>query len=74
MNLVRTSLRLEADLKKAAEQYALDNGMTLQRVFNDSLSLFLRKKTHKKSKKIDFGSHDLGVPLDNLTREDIYAD
>lgn len=74
MKLVRTTLRLEEPLKKAAERLAFENKTTLQRIFNDSLRQYLSKKSHKKAKRLVIRSRDLGESLDNLTREDYYAD
>lgn len=74
MNLIRTSLRIEAPLKKGAEELALRNNITLQKVMNDSLRAYLSGQAQKKAKKIVFQSRDLGINVDNLTREDYYAD
>lgn len=72
--LSRTTVRLHPQLKKAAETKALELDITFQDLFNDALHAYLKDLSHKKAKKIVFHSQDLGVPLDNLTREDIYAD
>jgi hypothetical protein len=70
--LMRTTLRIEENLKRSAELMALEKDTTLQAIFNEALTSYLQKKAEKKAKKIVFRSHDLGVPLDNLTREDFY--
>ncbi len=72
MQLVRTTLRLEERLKAIAERRALEENTTLQEVFNRALALFLDREGKKKAKKIVFKTHNLGKPLDNLTREDFY--
>ena len=72
MQLERTTLRLDKDLKKAAQMQALDEGTTLQAIHNRALEEFLGKKTQKKARKIVFHTHDMGEHLDNLTRDDFY--
>ncbi len=81
MQQVRTTLRLRKDLKKMADTMALEEETTLQAIFNNALENYLKGHTKKKSvhpfsesKKINFKTHDLGEPLDNLTRNDIYGD
>lgn len=70
--LMRTTLRIEEDLKRIAEHKALEENTTLQEIFNKALESYLQTEAKKKAKKIVFKTHDLGVPLDNLTRDDIY--
>lgn len=72
--LVRTSLRINENLKKIAEQKALHMNITLQDIFNDALAQYLERDAQKQAKKIVFKTHDLGVPLDNLKRADYYLD
>lgn len=72
--LVRTTLRLKENLKKAAEKKALQDDVTLQGIFNRALEEYLDKDARKKAKKIIFKTHHLGNPLDNLTRDDFYPD
>ena len=72
MQLVRTTLRVKSDLKKAAEKYALHEDTTLQNIFNNALEEYLKGKAEKKAKELVFKTHDLGAPLDNLTRDDYY--
>lgn len=74
MELVRTTLRLKPNLKKAAERKALEEDMTLQEIFNDALEKYLEQEGRKEARKIVFGTHRLGAPLDNLTRDDYYPD
>lgn len=74
MQLIRTTVRLDQDLKKFAEQKALDENKTLQEIFNDALKSYLKSQAKKEAKEIIFKTHDLGEPLDNLTRDDIYGD
>lgn len=70
--LMRTTLRIEENLKKIAEQKALEEDTTLQEIFNKALEKYLKDEAGKKAKKIVFKTHDLGVPLDNLNRADFY--
>lgn len=73
MKLVRTSLRLKSNLKKEAERIALDKNTTLQEIFNRALEEYLNKAAQNKVRKIVFKTHNLGKPLDNLTRADYYS-
>lgn len=72
--LIRTTLRIEENLKKTAERKALEEDTTLQAIFNRALDEFLKNQAKKKSKKIVFITHDLGVPLDHLRRKDYYSE
>ena len=73
MQLTRTTLRLRSDLKKMAEKYALEKDATLQEILNNALEEFLNNTYKKKAKKLIVPTVDLGEPLDNLTRKDIYG-
>ena len=73
MQMTRTTLRLRQDLKKAAEILAVQQGRTLQDIFNQALELQLRQAAAGKAKQIAFADHDLGVAVDNLRREDYYS-
>lgn len=72
MQLIRTTLRLKSDLKRAAEKHAVHEDTTLQNIFNDALEEYLKGKAEKNAKQLIFKTHDLGTPLDNLTRDDYY--
>lgn len=72
MQLIRTTLRLRENLKKRAEKQAVDEDVSLQAIFNAALELYLDQQAKRQAKKIIFKTHDLGVPLDNLRREDFY--
>lgn len=74
MPKVRTTLRIDQKLKKEVEKKALDMGINFQEFFNRALYEYLEKQAEKKAKKIVFKSWDFGVPLDNLTRDDIYGE
>lgn len=74
MQLTRTTLRLDPPLKKAAQQRALELDISFQALMQRALREYLETEGEKDAKKIVFHAKDLGVPLDNLTREDIYAD
>lgn len=73
MKYVRTTLRIQHDLKREAQQYAFAGNCTLQEVFNGALEAYLRSANQRKAKKILFRTHDLKTPLDNLRRSDFYA-
>lgn len=72
--LIRTTLRIQDNLKRNAERKALQDDVTLQEVFNRALEEYLEKDARKQAKKIIFQTHNLGEPLDNLTRDDFYPD
>ena len=71
--LVRTTLRLEESLKKAAELKALEESLTLQEIFNTALNDYLKSQAKKQARRIVFKSHNLGTPLDLLRRKDYYS-
>lgn len=72
--LVRTTLRLEENLKKDAQRKALEEDTTLQGIFNKALESYLQNQAKKEAKKIVFKTYHLGKDLDNLTRSDYYPD
>lgn len=74
MQLIRTTLRIKTNLKKAAEKRAVEEDISLQDIFNQALEDYLDKKALGKAKKLVFKTHDLGKPLDNLRRSDYYAE
>lgn len=74
MQLIRTTLRLKENLKKQAEKKALEENTSLQTIFNRALELYLDQKAKHQAKKIIFKTHNLGAPLDNLTRDDFYPE
>lgn len=72
MQLIRTTVRLNEQLKKSAERKALDDNKSLQEILNLALEKYLEREGGKEAKKIVFKTHNLGKPLDNLTRADFY--
>lgn len=74
MQLVRTTLRLPQPLKKAAERRALEDDMTFQALVHRALDDYLTSTAKRKVRPLVFHTYDLGVPLDNLTRDDVYPD
>lgn len=72
MNKVRTTLRIDEELKKEAEKRALEGNTTLQAVFNDALADYLERQAKSKAQEIVFKTHDLGEPLEELTRSSYY--
>lgn len=72
MQLIRTTVRLNEKLKKSAERKALDDNKSLQEILNLALEKYLEEEGKKEAKKIVFKTHNLGKPLDNLTRADFY--
>ncbi len=73
MSLTRTTLRIDKNLKQIAEKRAIDEGSTLQAIFNQALEDYL-KRAAKREVKIMFHGHNLGAPTDKLTRSDYYPD
>ena len=74
MNLIRTTLRLNPALKRAAEERAAAEDTTLQAIFNDALEQYLDTRMKADARRIVFRTHDLGEPLDNLKRGDYYPE
>lgn len=72
MQLVRTTIRLNSQLKKFAEMKAIEEHSSLQEIVNNALEKFLQTEGKKEAKKIVFKTHHLGNALDNLTRDDYY--
>jgi hypothetical protein len=72
MQIARTTIRIKTELKKKAQKRALEGNTTLQEIVNNALRVYLAKEKPKKYRKLI--SFNLGVPLDNLTRDDIYGD
>ena len=70
--LIRTTLRINENLKKQAEKKALQDDVTLQEIFSRALGEYLEKEAKVEAKKIVFKTHNLGEPLDNLRRADYY--
>lgn len=72
MQLIRTTLRIKKDLKKEVEMFALKKDQTFQEVLNQALAQYLIKMAKNDAKILFLPSHNLGAPLDNLTRDDFY--
>lgn len=70
--LVRTTLRIKESLKKGAKLKALQDDISLQDIFNRALEYYLEKEAKREAKRLVFKTHNLGKPLDNLTRVDYY--
>ncbi len=74
MKLARTTVRLNPQLKKEATKRAIEMDISFQKLLSLALKQYLKTKNKENAKQIVFMSKDIGSPLDNLTREDIYAD
>ena len=72
--LIRTTLRLKENIKRSAQKKALEDKTTLQNIFNRALEEYLQKEARKEARKKVFKTHNLGEPLDNLTRDDFYPE
>jgi hypothetical protein len=56
------------------EKKAHEENTTFQELVTRALHAQLEQDAKKKAGKIEFITFDLGVPLDNLTRDDFYPD
>lgn len=74
MQLVRTTIRIQQPLKKAAEKKAQELDISFQLLLTKALEQYLAQKSKVKAQSIVFDDKNIGVALDNLSREDIYAD
>lgn len=74
MQLVRTTLRFRPDLKKAVERKAFEEDTTFQAIAHRALEEYLAKAATRKARRLVIHTHDLGVPLDRLTRDDYYPE
>lgn len=72
--MLRTTLRLEEPLKKQAEMAAIQENTTFQAIVNQALRERLTKTAKQRAKLLVIPKLDLGVPLDNITRDDIYGE
>jgi len=74
MQLLRTTVRLSPPLKKAAEKKAFEMNTTFQALLEKALESYLQQDSRRSAQKLIFRDRNLGVPLDELNREDLYAD
>lgn len=73
MDKIRTTLRIEKQLKTAAERRALELDTTLQDIFNTALRNYLTKANEIKVKDILFYDRPISAKLNDLKREDYYV-
>lgn len=74
MQTTRTTVRLQKPLQIAAKKQAQDLDISFQTLVTRALEAYLNNVSQKKAEEIIFKSRSIGAKLDNLTREDIYAD
>lgn len=74
MQLLRTTVRLTPPLKKAADKKALELNTTFQALLERALENYLQQDSRRIAQKLIFRDRNLGAPLDELSREDLYAD
>lgn len=74
MQLSRTTIRLQKPLQIAAKKKAQELDISFQALITRALEAYLSDVSKMKAKEIIFHSKSIGKKLDNLTREDIYAD
>ena len=74
MQLTRTTVRLQPQIKKAAERKALELDISFQALLEKAVEAYLYQESQHKAHQLVFHDKKMGVPLDQLDREDIYAD
>lgn len=74
MQIKRTTIRLDHQLEKEVKKTSLEIGLSFQEMVNLALKDYIKKTKTNKIKRIIFETKEMGVNLDNLTRDDIYAD
>ncbi len=74
MQLVRTTIRLTPQLKKTADLKAFRSNTTFQSLVEKALDNYLNQESRHHAQKLVFKDKNIGVPLDQLSREDIYVD
>lgn len=74
MKTIRTTFRIEEQLKKEADKKAFDLNITLQKLFNDALRMLLKDLSKKKASRVVLFSKPVDKRIDNLTRDEIYED
>lgn len=74
MKMVRTTIRIEESLKKRADLQAIEDKTSFQAIVNRALEDKLTNTAKKKAKLLILPKFDLGIPLDNLTRDEIYGE
>ena len=75
MALVRTTLRIEKNLKLQAQKMALEQGLTLQYIFNEALRKVVTNENKLTTKpEIKFFDKNMGNMPDILTRDYFYDD
>jgi len=72
MKKVRTTLKIEENLKTQAELKAVKERITLQDIFNNALRSYLREQTKKDVKKLVFHDKAIDKNMGNLSRNEIY--
>ena len=72
--MVRTTLRIEEGLNKQVEFRAVKKSTAFQAIVNHALRDNLTNAAHKRAKLLVLPKFNLGVPLDNLTRDEIYGE
>jgi hypothetical protein len=74
MKTVRTTLKINKNLKLTMDRYALENGITLQEILNRAIEEYLDKIMNNQPRKIVFYDQPIGGKINNLTRSDYYED
>ncbi len=74
MKTIRTTFRIEEQLKIEADKKAFDLNITLQKLFNDALRMLLKDLSRQKASRVVLFSKPVDKRIDNLTRDEIYED
>lgn len=72
MKTIRTTLRIEEHLKKAADKKAIDLNTTLQQIFNDALRAFIEGLNKKKADDLIFIDKPVDKRIGELKRSNYY--
>lgn len=74
MQITRTTIRLQKPLQIAAKKKAQELDISFQTFITRAIEAYLTDVSQKKVSEIIFKGKSIGAKLDNITREDIYAD
>lgn len=74
MQLTRTTVRLQKPLQLAAKRKAQELDISFQTLVQRALESYLAEVSKMKARDLTITGKHMGVELDNLIREDLYAD
>ena len=74
MQLVRTTIRLDPELKKKAQKLALEQDKSFQELIVEALDKYFEEEATKKAEEFFVPDFDLGKNINKLSRDDIYGE